>query len=77
VNLYFDDIDIFGSDTTIEQLSKHDACVKSQKKKNGYANFYNLGLSLGGFIGIKIPEGKLAIIFAKDRVTFYEAFLTV
>lgn len=74
VELFYNDIDLFNSINTIELLSQFDEPIFG---KNGYVNFYNLGLSLGGFGKKRIPEDKLVIIFAKDRIDFYKIYLEV
>ena len=77
VKLFYKDVDIFNSENTLDLLSKYAEYEASKEKKNGYGNFYDLGLSLGGFGDRKIPEKKLAFVFSKDRIRFFKALLTV
>lgn len=72
VEAYIFDLPIFQTDNLIEKLSKYD---EPTEEIDGYVNFYNIGLSLGGFGNGTIPEGRLATAFSKDRVQFYKYFL--
>ncbi|WP_144084685.1 hypothetical protein [Advenella mimigardefordensis] len=42
-----------------------------------YLLFRKLGLCLGGYAKKRIPEGKILIVFSKDRAAFYETFIDV
>ena len=75
VELYYKDIDIFNTESVIEKLSLLD--TPTPEAKNGYINFYGLGISMGGFGKRKIPEKKIVTIFPKDRIKFYEITLRV
>jgi hypothetical protein len=75
VDLIIHTIEVFKCNNLIEELSKFDS--PTTEGKNGYINFYNLGISIGGFGKRKIPEKKLVSAFAKERIKFYEFFLKV
>lgn len=55
----------------IKLLKQYD---KEVTGKNGYSNFYGLGISAGGYDKIKMVKKELTI-FSKDRVDFYKYFL--
>lgn len=42
-----------------------------------YLLFKKLGLCLGGYAKKRIPEGKVLIVFAEDRLEYYENFIDV
>ncbi|MDR2904778.1 MAG: hypothetical protein LBU73_02340 [Helicobacteraceae bacterium] len=75
VDLFINNINLFETENVIEKLSEFDFPTKEWK--NGYINFYNLGISMGGFGKRKIPEKKVIRIFSKERIQFYEFFLKV
>jgi len=74
-DLCFESINIFQDESVISKLSQYD--TPTQESKGGYINFYELGISLGGFGKRKIPEKKLVTVFPKERTRFYECFLKV
>ena len=39
-----------------------------------YINFRTLGLCIGGFSKKRIPEGRLVIAYAKDKVSYFDFF---
>ena len=39
-----------------------------------YINFRTLGVCVGGFSKKKIPEGKLVIAYAKDKISFFDYY---
>lgn len=45
------------------------------KEKNGYINFYGLGICLAGFGKRKIPEGKIVYVYPRTRIESYKRFL--
>jgi hypothetical protein len=67
----------------IDELTNKEKIVKNLKEidttaaegRNGYMNFYKLGICLGGFGKKKIPEKKLVRVFCKDRIKFQEFFI--
>lgn len=74
-DLYINDIDVFNTNDLLENLSKIDN--PTPEAKNGYVNFYKLGVSIGGFGKRKIPEKRIVTAFCKNRVEFYKFFLKV
>ncbi|WP_431427163.1 hypothetical protein ACRASQ_14340 [Bacteroides hominis] len=74
-NLYINDIEVFNTNDLLENLSKIDD--PTPEAKNGYVNFYKLGISIGGFGKRKIPEKRIVTAFCKSRVEFYNFFLKV
>lgn len=46
-------------------------------KKMHYILFPDLGICAGGYLGKKIPEGKILIFFSKERLEFYKTFIDV
>jgi hypothetical protein len=72
VELFINGIEMFIIDNLIEELKKYDEPIEG---KNGYCNFYKLGICIGGFGKKKIPEKKLVTAFCKERKNFYEMFL--
>ncbi|WP_322922284.1 hypothetical protein [Paenibacillus campi] len=66
-------IDIFADPHPVQQLEQTYQAVYNSK--GTYVLFAELGLCLGGFTGKKVPEGQIAICFAKERLDFYEIYL--
>jgi Ca2+-binding EF-hand superfamily protein len=73
VNLWINNIEVFNNENFLDEISKFDN--PTPEGKNGYINFYDLGISIGGFGKRKIPEKKLVSAFSKNRIKFYEFFL--
>jgi hypothetical protein len=73
VNLIINGLNIFTEDEIIEKLKKFDN--PTAEGKNGYMNFYKLGICLGGFGKKKIPEKKLVRAFCEERIKFQEFFI--
>ncbi len=44
-------------------------------KKKTYVLFEDIGLCLGGVLGKKIPDGKIALCFCRERLDFFRDFL--
>lgn len=44
-------------------------------KNNSYWLFPDIGICVVGLSGKKIPEGKLLVVFSKNRLPYYEIFL--
>jgi hypothetical protein len=72
---FYQNINIFNDSDVVEQLSNFSRVVKG--KRGTYFLFEDIGLCLGGFSKKKIPEGKLAIAFSKERTSFYKKFIDV
>jgi len=77
VKLKYKEIDIFNTENVIELLSNYSKFEKSKYADNAYGNFYDLGLSFGGFGSVEIPEGRIVIIFSKELTKWYEGYLVV
>jgi hypothetical protein len=73
VDLIINGLDIFNEDKIIEKLKEFD--IPTAEGKNGYINFYKLGICLGGFGKKKIPEKKLVRAFCEERIKFQEFFI--
>ena len=79
-NLMIKEIELFNEkDETVnkEEIIKKlkEIDTSSEESKDGYINFYKLGINLGGFGKKKIPEKMLVIAFSKERINFYKRFL--
>jgi hypothetical protein len=57
----------------LKKLEAHD--IPTDEGKNGYMNFYKLGICIGGFGKRKIPEKILVTAFSEERIKFYEFFI--
>ncbi|MDR2904519.1 MAG: hypothetical protein LBU73_00985, partial [Helicobacteraceae bacterium] len=75
VDLWINNIEVFNNDNFLNEISKFDN--PTPEGKNGYINFYGLGISIGGFGKKKIPEKKLVSAFSENQIKFYEFFLKV
>jgi hypothetical protein len=73
VELNIFDIEIFKEENLLEKIKEHDS--PTVEGKNGYMNFYKLGICIGGFGKRKIPEKKLVTAFCEERIKFYEFFI--
>ncbi len=71
--LQVDDIDIFVDADALKKLEQ--TYTVTRNSKGTYVLFAELGLCLGGFTGKKVPEGQIAICFARERLDFYEIYL--
>jgi hypothetical protein len=75
VDLWIDNIEVFNDKNFLSTISNFD--TPTSEGKNGYINFYGLGISIGGFGKRKIPEKKLVTAFSKSRIKFYEFLLKI
>ena len=72
--IFYEDIDIFNDSDAILKLSEFDLPTPNNGK---YINFYNLGISLGGFGKKKIDENKIIFIFSKDKIEHFEMLFKI
>ena len=72
--IFYEDIDIFYDPNAISKLSEFDLPTPNNGK---YMNFYNLGISLGGFGKKKIDENKIIFIFSKDKIGYFEMLFKI
>ncbi|MEW4369835.1 hypothetical protein [Paenibacillus kandeliae] len=71
--LQVDEINLFSDPHAVQQLEQ---TYKATYNESGtYVLFADLGLCLGGFTGKQVPEGQIAICFARERLEFYEIYL--
>ncbi|WPP39367.1 hypothetical protein SK066_12010 [Paenibacillus hunanensis] len=71
--LQIGDIDIFNDADAVAKLEQTYTAIRNSKRT--HVLFAELGLCLGGFTGKKVPEGRIAICFARERLDFYEIYL--
>jgi hypothetical protein len=63
-SLRIDGVDIFAEATVFATLC---ATHSHGKEQGGFVNFPELGVCLGGFGKRRIPEGRIAIAYARDQ----------
>lgn len=64
VKVYYEGIDILHDKESVMKLSKYDTPTANDGK---YMNFYELGISLGGYGRKRIDEKKLVSIFSESE----------
>jgi hypothetical protein len=72
-DLIINGYNVFNETEIIERLKEFD--TPTAEGKNGYINFYKLGICLGGFGKRKIPEKKIVRVFCEERIKFQEFFI--
>jgi len=60
-------LDLFGDPTALEKLRLAHTDVTEQQQ---FVNFPALGVCLGGFGKRRLPEGRLAIVYARSKAKY-------